>query len=120
MAATAYGELDGNGAADVTFPDRYGYVSVTNLGTAPIWARADGTPAVVEDAGAYVIPPGDSRMLANGLGLWYQSSRVLAEGSDNVDFQSRAGQEANPGTSVSIIGSTASTSGAGYVVEAAG
>lgn len=120
MAATAYGELDGDGAAGVAFPDRYGYVSVTNLGTAPIWARADGTAAVVEDAGCYVIPPGDSRILSNGLGLWYPSSRVLAQGSDNVDFQSRAGLTENPGTSVSIIGASASESGAGYVVEAAG
>jgi hypothetical protein len=117
---TYYSTIATAGTAEtVTFPDRFGYVTVTNLMTVPLFVRADGQAAVADAADVYVVPPGDSRIIANGRGLWYQSSRVLAEGTDNDYFQSREGQLANPGTSVSVIIATGGTAGA-YIVEAAG
>lgn len=127
----------------VNFLDRYNYVTITNDGTVVIYARADqpvgGTTATVAGLNCYAIPPGESRILANGLPMWFQSSRVLQKGVIQVGngaaydptanpstpsnpgtvtpMESLAGQMANPGTVVSLI---SATSGQAYTVAAAG
>lgn len=117
----------------VTFADRYGYVSVTNTAaTGVIYVRTDGTPATVAGANCYTVLPGESQVFANAEPLWYQSSRVIQRGSNHfgsgntassasspglvTPMESLAGQMANPGTSISIVGAAANT----YTVSAAG
>lgn len=120
-------------AEDVTFPDRYGYVTVTNAGSAPIYVRTDGSPATETGADSYVVQPGDTRLFANAERLWLQSSEVIPQGTNefggagNVSspsspgtvtpMESLAGQIANPGTSISLV---SSSSGVAYNVAAAG
>jgi hypothetical protein len=119
-------------ADSVTFADRAGYVTVTNIGTTVIYARADDQAATVAGEDCYAVLPGESALLANGLPLWYQSSRVIPQGvnefggentasspSSPGEVQSQrslAGQMANPGTTVSLI----STAAESYVVSFAG
>jgi hypothetical protein len=119
--STFAGTLAANTADAVIFADRFGYLTVTNLGTGPIYARADGQPATVAGQGSLVIPAGQTQIIANGLKTWYQSSKVIPAGSVSLPgdatadsptnpgkvapfMSSLAGQMANPGTSVSIIG----------------
>jgi hypothetical protein len=116
----------------VVFPDRYGYVTVTNLGTDALYMRGDGQAAAVAGDGCYVVPPGETHMLANALPTWYPSSKVIPAGSiaygggNTVDspaspgivtpMESLAGLMANPGSSVSLVSSGASP----YTVATAG
>jgi hypothetical protein len=97
--------LTANSVDTISFADRGNYISVTNIGTTVLFARADGTAATVAGEGTYPVLPGSSTILANGLPLWYQSSRVLIDGSNNAAGQSRAGQMANPGSTVSLVSS---------------
>lgn len=135
---TAYSWTTAAGAADtVTFPDRYGYVTVTNESASGVLSvRTDGAAAteasVVPGTDCYPVLPGETRMLANALPLWYQSSNVILAGelvfgrgntSDSpaapgevTAQESLAGQVANPGTHVSLISSAAVQ----YTVAAAG
>lgn len=124
--------LAANTADTVTFPDRYGYVTVTNIGATVLYARADATAATVAGNGCYAIPPGETHILANGLPTWYPSSNVIPAGANEfgggntadtpaspgsvTPMESLAGQMANPGTSVSLISSGTPW----YSVEAAG
>jgi hypothetical protein len=124
--------LTASTADTVSFGDRAGYVTVANLGATVIYARADGTAALVAAEGTYAVLPGESALLANGSPLWYQSSKVIPSGvnqfgggntatspSSPGEVQSQrslAGQMANPGTIVSLI----STAGESYSVEFAG
>lgn len=132
---TSYGSTitTGGTAETVTFTDRYGYITVTNLGTTAIYVRTDGTAAGVSASSSYVVGPGASVLFANAQPIWYQSSRVLPKGVHQVGggntatsatspgtvtpMESLAGQMANPGTVVSVICATA---GGAYSVEAAG
>ena len=135
--STYTGSLTATSTAEsTTFADRYGYVVVKNLGTSPMWATADGsTPtgsAADSSGGAGVaIPGGATEVLANGLDLWFQSSKVIPAGVNQfggnttpnpgapgmVQSQtSLAGQMSNPGTKVTVIG-TASTE---YSIEGTG
>jgi hypothetical protein len=110
-----------------TFADRYGYVVVQNLATTAgelLYVRADGTAATIGGEGCLVIPAGGQPVIANGLPLWYQSSKVIAQGANQfgggntadspsspgtvTPMESLAGQMANPGTKISVISSTAS------------
>lgn len=119
-------------ADTVTFTDRYGYVSVANTGTGIIYVRLDGTAATVAGASCYAVMAGEVAMFANGLPLWYPSSRVIQKGVNQfgggntatsptdpgtvTPMESLAGQMVNPGTSVSLISSGTPT----YTVSAAG
>lgn len=97
-----------NVAETTTFADRYSYVHVTNIGPGTMFVTADGSTAnnaARALGGGVAIPAGGSGVIANGMPLWYQSSRVIAKGSDNAQQESRAGQMANPGTTVSVISS---------------
>lgn len=114
-------------AEATTFADRFGYVLVQNTGTAVLYVTADGsTPLGASDttggSGVAVLPGGQS-VLANGLPLWYPSSKVIPLGSNQFgngntasspsspgmvqSQRSLAGQMANPGTKVSVLGATA-------------
>lgn len=130
--ATASATLTIGTADTVTFADRYNYVSVTNLGTTMMYVRADGTASVTGAQGAYVVAPGASAVVANGLPNWYPSSRVLRQGTlhygngNTTDsptspgrvnmMESLAGQAVNPGTSISVISAGADA----YTIAAAG
>lgn len=125
-------------AGTLQFADRYEFVQVTNTGTTGIYASADPTvttPTATTAATVYVAP-GGSAMLANRNPLWYQSSRVIQQGSLSyptggghstttpngqtgvvTPMESLAGQMANPGTTVSISAPSAS---APVLVDAAG
>ena len=119
----------------VEFLDRYAYLAVTNLSAdALLYVRTDGQAASDADGetDSYAVPPGDTRLFANAMGIWYPSSRVIPQGE--LEFgggntasgpsspgavtamESLAGQRANPGTRISIISSSA----AQYTVAAAG
>lgn len=104
----------------VTFADRYGYVLVENTGTGTINATADGSTPSSSGAGSGVaIAAGASAVLANGLPLWFPSSRVIPDGANQfgggntadspaspgtvTPMESLAGQMANPGTTVKLI-----------------
>lgn len=106
--STFSGTLVASTVDTVTFADRYSYVLVENTGTGTIYATADGsTPTGVAGAGSGVaIAAGASGVLANGLSLWFQSSKVIAQGSNNAQQQSKAGQMANPGTTVKLVSSS--------------
>lgn len=120
-------------AETTTFADRYGYVLIQNSGTNPIWVTADGSAPTGSGAGSGVeVPAGESAVLANGLALWYQSSKVITAGTaqipqgsgfyvstsstvtstpgnpghENPFMSSGAGQMTNPGTKVEVIAPT--------------
>jgi hypothetical protein len=114
-------------AETTTFADRYGYVTVQNLSATAgqlLYVRADGTAATVGGQGCLVVPAGGQVVIANGEPLWYQSSKVIAQGANQfgggntasspsnpgtvTPMESLAGQMANPGTHVSVISSTVS------------
>lgn len=105
-----------NTSETVTAADRFGYVVVTNLGTAPLYVRTDGQDAVVAAVDNHVVVAGESRLLANGLPLWYQSSKVIEPGSDYLAGESLDGHMSNPGTKVSLVSATAGP----YSVEGSG
>jgi hypothetical protein len=83
--------------------------------------------------GCIVVPAGGERVIANGLPLWFQSSDVIVKGSNQfgggntassptspgtvTPQESLAGQMANPGTSISVVSSTASLP---YAIEGTG
>jgi hypothetical protein len=132
---TSYSSTTATGTADtVTFQDRYGYVTVTNESTSGVLSvRTDGQAATetsgVPGVNCYAVGPGETQVFANARPLWFQSSRVIPQGSNQfgsgnaaaspgsvTPMESLAGQMANPGTSVSIISSAAVQ----YTVAAAG
>ena len=76
--------LTANSADQVTLADRAGYVSVTNTGTAVMFARADGQSAVAAAKGTIAVMPGTSALLANGLELWYLFSKVIPAGASLI------------------------------------
>lgn len=123
----------GTAAGTITFADRFGYVAVTNTGTTPIYVTADGSTPETSGAGtAIVVVPNATEVIANGLPLWFPSSRVLQQGAnqfgggnttDNVPnpgnvtpMESLAGQAANPGTSINVQGSSVT----GFVLQGTG
>lgn len=138
MAAgtTSYASTASVSTADVvTFPDRYGYVTVANLGTAGVLYVTTNniapTVPTTSESNVYAVQPGQTEVFANQLPLWFQSSKVIPQGANQFgggnttsspaspgEIQSQrslAGQMANPGTIVQIIGAANA-----YVVAAAG
>lgn len=124
----------GTTAQSVTFADRYQYVTVTNTGADAIYVTSDGsTPSTSGASNTQVVLPNETRIIANELPLWYQSSRVIPQGVNQfgggntassasspgmVESQtSLAGQMANPGTNITISGTSGSIA---YTIEAAG
>lgn len=114
-------------AEATTFADRFGYVLVQNTGSAVLYVTADGsTPLGATDTtggSGLAIAPGGQEVLANGLPLWYQSSKVIPLGANQFgggntasspsspgmiqSQRSLEGGMANPGTKVTVIGATA-------------
>ena len=131
----------GTAAGTVTFADRYQYVTVTNLSSAdPLYVTSDGTTAAVPSTTAVasntqVIPAGDTRIIANELPLWYQSSNVIPQGVNQfgggntktspsspglvTPMESLAGKMMNPGVSISVASADTTTVPL-FVIEAAG
>lgn len=127
---TFYGTIASSTVAvTATLTNYYDSVVVENLGvplsTGPetqiIWVRADGTAAVKEADGCFAIMPGQSLVLDNGLAFWRQSQSVIPAGTMAASSvsapasitpmgSSLAGGVANPGTSVSVILDTGTTS----------
>jgi len=113
--------LTADTADTIQFADRAGYLTIANTGTSVIWVRADGQAATIQGEDCYAVLPGESAILANGLPLWYQSSRVIPQGvnqfggrntSDSptnpgsvTPMESLAGQMTNPGTQISLVSS---------------
>jgi hypothetical protein len=117
-------------AGTYQFSERYGYVQVENSATNVIYASTD--PTVTSPSAStnntVAIPAGGSATLANLSPMWFQSSRVIPTGTltyptgggtpqtnTTKDGQpgivqpqqsSLAGQLANPGTTVSLGGTT--------------
>jgi hypothetical protein len=108
-------------AGTLQFADRYGYMQVTNTGTAVIYVTGDPnnlSPAANNDG--IPVAVGDSVLVANQNPLWYQSSRVIQKGANQfgggntatangsvglvTPMESLAGQMANPGTTISASG----------------
>lgn len=128
-------------ATTATLAPRYNYLTVSNLGSggaAPstdvvIWIRTDGTAAVKEADYNFAVYPGQTLLVANMAPLWYQSATVIPESSllgngplTGTPYEtgdpyggSLWGQKATPGTSVSVILDSGSTSTL-FVVQAAG
>jgi hypothetical protein len=133
-----------NTAETVTFADRYGYVAVTNDGTTnAIYVSTNGTPGDTGNQNNVVtVPPGATVVIANQLPMWFQSSKVINQGSGQIPqgsgfyvstsstvgstpanpghekpfMSSGAGQMTNPGTSVSLDCSGTNA----YTITAAG
>lgn len=129
-------------AETTTFANRYGYVAVTNLSATAgdfLTVVADGSTPQLSGAGTGVIvAPGQTRVIANGLGTWYQTSNVIPVGVNQFGggntssgpaspgtVQSQrslagnqpAGGYPNPGTKVTVISATASLP---YAIEGTG
>lgn len=98
-----------NTAYSGTLTTRYEYISVVNQTGAQIFVRTDGTAATVDGDFCSLVMPGERALLANMLPTWDQSSTVIPAGSNNQWGQSKAGGQANPGTSVSVIAPTGGT-----------
>lgn len=108
--------LTASTADTVTFGVRANYVSLANTGDTVMYARADGQPATVAGEGCIAVLPGWEAVIANGLPIWHQSARVIVQGDDNANGESKAGQTADPGTTVSVVSSAAET----YTIALAG
>lgn len=126
--STYTGAVTTGATAEVTtFADRYGYVLVENNSTAILFVTADGSTPTGAGAGSGIaVPAGGQAVLANGLPIWYQSSKVIPQGAhlfgngntadsatspgEVTPMASLAGQQANPGTKVSVLGGTAAQS----------
>lgn len=118
-ATNGQSSIIGSAAGEYTFADRYGYVAVTNTGSDPIYVTADGSTPETSGAGtAIVVAPNETRVIANGLPLWYQSLNVIPAGVNQFGagattstavhpgmVQSQRalnGQMANPGTILNV------------------
>lgn len=108
-------------AGTLQFADRYGYMQVTNPGTAVIYASADPAntaPSTSNDG--IPVAGGATVLVANQNPVWYQSSKVIPQGANQFgngntasspsspgmvqSQRSLAGQMTNPGTTVSASG----------------
>jgi hypothetical protein len=126
--STYTGSITTGATAEATvFADRFGYVLVQNTGSAVLYVTADGSaPLGATDAtggSGVAVQPGGQSVLANGLPLWYPSSKVIPLGANQFgggntsdsaaspgmvqSQRSLAGQMANPGTKVTVLGATA-------------
>lgn len=125
------GTLVANTAQTITFgyaanntPIRYAYVVVENTATTGIiYVRTDGTAATVGGDEDTAISPGGVAVIANMLALWSQAMSVIPVGSYAAGMavgsgtppelqpygSSLWGGQANPGTSVSVIGAGTNT-----------
>jgi hypothetical protein len=127
-----------NTAEEVQFPDYARYAAVTNTGSAPIYATCDGsTPQETGPGNAIAVVPGQTRVIANGIGYWNQTSKVIPAGTNAnalgqvttsnpstpsapgfvTEQASLRGQMTPLGTTIKLISGTAGTS---YSVELAG
>lgn len=128
MATVPNGQrtYSGTSTGPITFADRYQYVTVTNLNTTAgdvLYVTSDGsTPSTSGASNTQAIMPGETAIIANEQPLWFQSSRVLVQGSDNANAQSKAGRafqgladDNNPGVVLNFAGTSPN-----YIIEAAG
>jgi hypothetical protein len=119
-------------AASVSLVPRWAYITIQNEGSVGIWVRTDGQAAAVAGDYSFYVGPASALLLANMAPLWYQSATVIPEStsgrgninpsdpSENQPYgSSYYGQLANPGTTVSVILSTGSSSQT-FAVAAAG
>jgi hypothetical protein len=139
---SSYGNtLTANTADAVTFADRYGYVTVTNLGTTGVIYVTTNGIAPTDTAGengSSAVMPGQSLLVSVADALWYQSQKVIPAGviemgngnaynattnpstptqPGHVTYgRSLGGQVATDGIVVGLI----STSANSYVIAAAG
>lgn len=122
--------LTSNVVDTVTFADRYNYINInTNAtGSAYLTVTTDGSTPLASGVGSGAsTDPNHIIVMANGLPLWNQSSKVLQQGAIQVGdgaaynattnpstqtnpgtvtpMESLAGQAANPGTVVKILSS---------------
>jgi len=125
--------LTASTADTVTFTDqRARYASITNTGSAVLYARADGQAAAIGGEGCIAVLPGTEAVIANGLPMWFPSSNVIPQGVNQFgggntssspsspgmvqSQRSLAGGVSNPGTVISLISTAADT----YTVALAG
>jgi len=104
----------GAAAASVTLTPRWSYILVENNSTGlaspvGIWVRTDGTAATVAGDNCYYVPPNGSKVVANMLALWNQSAGLIQNGANDWQNTDLYGGTANPGTSVSVILASGST-----------
>lgn len=130
-------------AEATTFADRFGYFSVTNLSATAgqiLYVTADGSTPVASGAGNQIaVLPGETRVITNGLPLWYQSSKLIPSGAILVgdgaaysastnpstpanpgrvqDQRALAGGMQNPGGKVTVMSATAALP---YAIEGSG
>lgn len=130
-------------AEATTFADRFGYFSVSNLSATAgqiLYVTADGSAPVASGAGNEIaVLPGQTRVIANGLELWFQSSKIIPAGTillgDSAaynastnpstpanpgrvqDQRSLAGGMQNPGGKITVLSTTA---GLPYAIEGTG
>jgi hypothetical protein len=128
----------------VVFLERYNYVAVTNDGAAIISVTTNGIAATATGNNVVTIPAGVTMVIANQVPMWFPSSRNIVAGVEKIPTGGGSGSEvntsttvtttpmqpgriypmmgslaggvANPGTSVSIIGTAANA----YTVTAVG
>lgn len=114
-------------------PVRYDYFLIQNTGATNIlYVRTDGTAATTSPGDMTIaVQPGQSVVVANALPLWTQSANVIPKGTlsgsaagTGTPYEigtpygsSLYGQKTSPGSSVSLVGSAASTS---YTVSGTG
>lgn len=137
MATVPSGETSYTGTTDTTvsFTDRFGYVLVTNNGTAPMYVTSNGsTPSSTGAGYTTEIAAGASALLANDTVYWGQASKVIPSGAvlypnGSGAYQttpngqpgtvqpymsSLAGGVADDGTVINLLDATA------FTIEAAG
>lgn len=111
-----------SGAGTLQFADRYGYVNVENPAATVLYASADPsvTTPTASTNNTVMVPANGNALLANRNPLWFQSSKVIQQGTLHFGggntvsqpsspghvtmMESLAGQMANPGTTVSVSG----------------
>lgn len=138
----SYGNtLTANSADQVTFADRLGYVTVTNLGTTGIiYITTNGVPPTdtTPESGSQVVMPGQTAIIATADALWSQAQKVIPVGVIETGNQAAYNASTNPSTPMapghvtygrSLQGGVANdgtiigllcTSANGYVISAAG
>jgi hypothetical protein len=121
-------------AVTVALLPRWAYIAVSNLGVAgtnpSIWVKTDGTvPVAPGEDNSFAVPPGQTVLVANQKPMWFQSDTVIPFGTDvpsvltagspgwpgtpamqNPLGSSAQGGVATPGTTVSVLLDTGSTS----------
>lgn len=116
---TVYATVGTADAVAASFPGYYDAVTVyypvnsTNTTNVPVWVTTNGVAAVADADDSVPVYPGQTVVIPNQEGIWYQGESTVQYGSNNQWGQSLnggrgTGARSDPGTQVNAICSLAS------------